>query len=298
MKELPVTAPIVYQAGVHYPVDPSLPSSELVYGLINYDNGTNYTPTTLRLSTPQVNMDTIKYPRNSKIFAVSRPGAPTQGSTWYYYDRISLPYYLSNYPEIHVEVPPGGLTMRSLIPFFNETFNMGLEAQDVRDDLIDFTPNAVNRFTISTASLAWQDSVEIVVEAEKIDIGTLPGLSELDLIQVVDQHPKTYGELYGYWTNTKPIGPVLFDIPMTRLANDVLARALTSVTGDFWSHVSKASPFNLYNATVKYNGRIVDQTEWPGNADKGYMLVVNVDPVFCTEFQNPLVLYYNRVQGS
>lgn len=74
-----MTAPIVFQAGTdYYVVDPSLPSSELVYGLINHDNGTNYTPTTLRLSTPQVNLDTEKYPRNSKIFAVTRPGAPVQ----------------------------------------------------------------------------------------------------------------------------------------------------------------------------------------------------------------------------
>lgn len=293
-----MTAPIVFQAGTdYYVVDPSLPSSELVYGLINHDNGTNYTPTTLRLSAPQVNLDTEKYPRNSKIFAVTRPGAPVQGSTWYYYDRISLPYYLQNYPEIRVEVPEGATTMRDLIPFMNSTFNMGLRAEDVRPDLIDFGVNAVNRFTISTASLAWQDSVEIIVDAAKIDLATLVGNDELGIIQVVTEHPMTYGELYGYWTNTKPIGPVLFDIPITKLADDVLARALTSVTGDFWTHESKLSQFNLYNGTVLYNGRIVDQTEWPGNADKGYMMVVNVDPTFCSEFQNPLVLYYNRVQG-
>lgn len=294
-----MTTQVVYQDGTdRYPVDPSLPSSDLVYGLINFDNGTNYTPTTLRLSVPQVNLDTVQYPRNSRIFAVTRPGAPVQGSTWYYYDRISLPHYLSNYPTIYVDVPPGATTMRDLIPFFNETFNMGLQAADVRADLIDFAPNASNRFTISTASLAWQDSVEIVVEAARIDIGTLPGSDELDLIQVVAEHPMTYGEMYGYWTNTKPIGPVLFNIPITPLADDTLSRALTSVTGDFWTHESKLSNFNLWNAQVKYNGRIVDQTTWPGNAEKGYMMVVEVDPTFCSEFQNPLVLYYNRVQGS
>lgn len=294
-----MTTQLVYQDGTdHYLVDPSLPSSELVYGLINYDNSTNYTPTTLRLSLPQVNLDTANYPRNSRIFAVTRPGAPVQGSTWYYYDRISLPYYLQNYPTIYVDVPPGATTMQDLIPFFNETFNMGLQPEDVRADQIDFAPNAPNRFTISTASLAWQDSVEIVVEAARIDIGTLTGNDELDLVQVVATKPMTYGELYGYWTNTKPIGPVLANIPITTLADDTLPRALTSVTGDFWAYDTKLSNFNLQNAKVKYNGRIVDQTEWPGNVDKGYMMVVEVDPTFCSEFQNPLVLYYNRVQGS
>lgn len=294
-----MTTQIVYKEGTdYYVVDPSLPSSDLVFGLINHDNGTNYTPTTLRLSTPQVNMDTVKFPRNSKIFAVTRPGAAVQGSTWYYYDRISLSFYLQNYPEIDVEVPPGATTMQDLIPFFNETFNMGLTNADVRPDLIDFSPNAINRFTISTGSLAWQDSVLINVDAAKIDLAKVTGDDELDLIQVVAEHPMTYGELYGYWTNTKPIGPVLMDVPMTTLADDTLARALTSVTGDFWTHQSKLSPMNLFNGKVLFNGRIVDQTEWPGNADKGYMMVVNLDPTYCSEFQNPLVLYYNRVQGT
>ena len=241
-----MTTQIVYQAGVDdYVVDTSLPSSELVYGLINHDNNTDYTPTTLRLSTPQVNMDIVKYPRNSRIFAVTRPGAAQQGSTWYYYDRISLPYYLQNYPEIRVEVPLGATTMRDLIPFFNETFNMGLVSADVRADAIDRSPNADNRFTISTTSLAWQDSVAIIIEADKIDISTLPGNPELDLIAVVEEHPMTYGEMYGYWTNTKAIGPTLYNIPITKLADDVLARALSQVTGDFWSYAPTQGPLNL-----------------------------------------------------
>lgn len=290
---------LVYQAGAgDYVVDPSLPSSELVFGLINHDNGTNYTPTTLRLATPQVNMDTVKYPRNSRIFAVSRPGAPTQGQTWYYYDRISLPYYLQNYPEIMVELPDGATTMRDLIPFFNETFNMGLVPEDVRPDLIDRSPNATNRFTISTSSLAWQDSVAIIIDAAKIDISTLPGDADLDIIKVVEQQPMTYGELYGYWTNTANIGPTLFGIPMTPLQNDVLARALSQATGDYWAYDPATSERNLYGARVSYNGRIVDQTTWPGMVGKAYVIVVEIDPTFCAEFQGPLVLYYNRVQGS
>lgn len=294
-----MTTPLVYTAGAgDYVVDPSLPSSELVYGLINHDNGTNYTPQTLRLATPQVNMDIVKYPRNTRIFATTRAGAATQGSTWYYYDRISLSYYLQNYPEIRVDADASAITMRDLIPFFNQNFNTGLQAEDVRADLIDRSPGADNRFTISTASLAWQDSVAIIIEAAKIDLGTLPGTGELDMIQVVTTSPMIYGEMYGYWTDTKTIGPTLFGIPSTKLTNDVLPRALSQVTGDFWAYEAKLSPLNLWNAKVTYNGRIVDQTTWPGNADKGYMIVVEVDPTFCSQFQNPLVMYYNRVQGS
>jgi len=271
-----------------------LSSQELVYGLINHDNQTDYTSLTLRLGTPTVNNNT-QHPRNTKIHASTRPGAPKQGETDFYYDRISLAYYLQNYPDLTVDLTDDMTTMQDLIPWMNAKFGLGLVAADVRPDAISRTPNAQNRFVISAGSLAWQDSIPFKVTLEPIDIATLTGNNELDVINVVQQHPRTYGQLYGYATPTVDMNTALKTLPIGELSQTSgsnLASALSAATEDYWAFSAAASTRNLMESAVRFNGRPADQTDYP--VREGYNRIVIIDTAAnkCLEFESPLVLYY------
>lgn len=277
-----------------YVVDVSLSSQELVYGLINHDNDTDYTSLTLRLGTPTVNNNT-QHPRNTKIHASTRPGAPKQGETDFYYDRISLAYYLQNYPDLTVDLTDDMKTMQDLIPWFNTKFGLGLTALDVRPDVISRTPNAQNRFTISSGSLAWQDSIAFKVTLEPVDIGTLPGNNLLDVINVVQQHPRTYGQLYGYAVDTSTMNAVLKALPIGELTDSngpTLASALSTATTDYWAYNAAATVRNVMGMSVRFNGNPADQTLYPVREGFNRMVILDTDTNKCLEFEGPLVLYY------
>lgn len=279
-----------------YVVDVKLTSAELVYGLINHDNETDYTSLTLRLGTPTVN-NNAQHDRNTKIFAQTRPGAPKQGSTYFYYDRISLAYYLQNYPDLEVDITDEMITMRDLIPWMNETFGLGLVAEDVRADLIDRSPNAENRFAMSAASLAWQDSVLLQITVPPVDIATLEGNPALDAIEVVSEHPRTYGQLYGYQVDTTAMTALLTGLPIGALSNlngQNLSQALSTATTDYWAFDATPVVRNLYGASVRFNGRSSDQALYPTKPDNAYMVIVDIVESECLEFEGPLVLYYTR----
>lgn len=277
-----------------YVVDVSLSSQQLVYGLINHDNETDYTSLTLRLGTPTVN-NNIQHPRNTRIFAETRPGAPKQGSTFFYYDRISLAYYLQNYPDLTVDLTDDMKTMQDLVPWFNDKFGLGLVASDVRPDLISRVPNAQNRFAISAGSLAWQDSIAFRIVLEPVDIATLTGSNELDVINVVQEHPRTYGQLYGYATPTADMNAVLKTLPLGELSQTSgsnLASALSTATEDYWAFNTAASIRNLMEAAVRFNGRPADQTDYPVREGFNRMVIIDTAVSKCLEFEGPLVLYY------
>ncbi len=276
-----------------YPVDVSLTSSELVYGLINHDNETNHSALTLRLGIPFTNPDP-QYNRNTKIKAMSTPGAPRPGSTYFWYDRLSLDQYLQNHQNIVIPVSDGMKTMQDAVEWFNTEFELGLVKDDVKPDVINFEPNAVNKFTISSTSLAWQGSVNVRFEVDKIDIGTVVGNENLDCIHVASATNTVYGELYGYAVDTKDIGVVLYQTPTAELTEDTLAKALTSASGDFWAYDEKQSVRNLYKADVTFNGRVTDQVTHKGKPNYEYMMLVQPNDLYCVGFQGPLVLYYNH----
>lgn len=277
-----------------YVVDVSLPSSVLVYGLINHDNDTLWDGATLRLSTPIINPNADRA-RNTRIFAMALPGAPEPGSTYFWYDRISLSYYLTNYPEIDVQLDHGWKTTHDLIPWFNSKFGLGLEKIDVKSEFLDLTPNAENWFNIAGTSLAWMDGVKINLLADKVDLDELEGSPELDGVHTQEVTPSIYGQLYGFSLDTSNQGNTLYLMNQIKVTNGELALFLSAVGGDPWAHQNSLQVLNTYSATLMFNGVIGDQSAYPARSGYTRILVVDMNPVYCTEFQNSLVIYYNQV---
>lgn len=281
-----------------YVVDVSLPSSVLVYGLINHDNNTLWDGTTLRLSTPIVNPNADKN-RNTRVFAVALPGATDQGSTYFWYDRISLSYYLSNFPTIDIQMDDSWTTTHDLIPWFNSKFGLGLEKSDVRAEYLDLTPNAENWFNISGTSLAWMDGVLINLLTDKVDISDLEGTPVLDGVYTTTQADTIYGPLYGFALNTTSPSTQnnLFVMNQTKVDNGDLATLLASLDtlgGNTWVHANTAGPCNTFEANMVFNGVITNQSAHPARAGYTRVLVVDMSTTYCTNFQNPLVIYYNH----
>lgn len=282
-----------------YVVDVSLPSSVLVYGLINHDNDTLWDGSTLRLSTPIINPNADKN-RNTRVFAVALPGAVEQGSTYFWYDRISLSYYLSNFPTIDIQMDESWTTTHDLIPWFNSKFGLGLEKTDVRSEFLDTTPNAENWFNISGTSLAWMDGVLINLLTDKVDISTLEGTPVLDGVYTTTQASTIYGPLYGFALDTT--APVvrnqLFLMNQTKVSNGELATLLTTLDqkeGNNWVHVNSPDVCNTFEAVMVYNGTINGQTTHPARTGYTHVLVVDMSGTYCTNFHNSLVIYYNQV---
>lgn len=277
-----------------YPVDVSLTSSELVYGLINHDNQTDYNSLTLRIGPPLPNPDQI-HSRNTRILATARPSAPTQGQAYLYYNRISLAYYLQNFAYIEVDLDDTMQTMQDLIPQFKTLFGITFENDDVRPLAIDRTPGAENRFVIASSSLAWMDSVPLYLNLPPVDIGPLQGNPVLEIIHVSSDDVRVYGELYAYVIDATAFAGLLstftYPYPMT---NAGLASALTLATGDTWVYQAAPAAYNLYSAQVAFNGRVVDQTVYPGKVGYTNVCVITLDETSATDISGPLVLYYNH----
>lgn len=141
-----------------YVVDTSLPSVDLVYGLINNDNNTVYSKSTLNLATPETNTNPA-IDRNSKILASNIKYS--NNTLMLYYDRLDiadvlrmeLPIILSNVTETTVD---------QMMWFFNSTYKMGLTKAEISASAVDLTGNTTT-WTIADNSMAWVGNLPLTI---------------------------------------------------------------------------------------------------------------------------------------
>ena len=141
-----------------YVVDTSLPSVDLVYGLINNDNNTVYSKSTLNLATPTTNTNPA-IDRNSKILASNIKYS--NNTLMLYYDRLDiadvlrmeLPIILSNVTETTVD---------QMMWFFNSTYKMGLTKAEISASAVDLTGNTTT-WTIEDSSMAWVGNLPLTI---------------------------------------------------------------------------------------------------------------------------------------
>ncbi len=143
-----------------YVPDISLTSDELVYQLINNDNGTYYDAAHLTLGVPSVN--TTDYSDKNTRITVSHPKYGAIDGTLLYYNRMDIQKVFDNTFPLFVCLN-GELTASELGAYFQSTYGVGLGSVDISPTIISGTTNTEIVFTISDSSLAWYGQTPMMV---------------------------------------------------------------------------------------------------------------------------------------
>ncbi len=153
-----------------YVPDISLTSDELVYQLINNDNGTYYDAAHLTLGTPSVN--TTDYLDKNTRITVSHPKYGTIDGALLYYNRMNIQQVFDNTFPLFVCLN-GENDATALGPYFQSVYGVGLGSSDIASAVIANTTNTELVFTISDSSLAWYGQTPMmVVSKSKYFYGT------------------------------------------------------------------------------------------------------------------------------
>jgi len=145
---------------------------EVVIDLINFDNGKNFTPATLRIV--DVPLAIPKSPpifRNTEIVVTAPVAVKKRGQARLWYNRIDLNTVPANRSTVF-ETPTKITKLSEVIPAVNERYRINLTPADYIDvpmTVLDFEPVKV---TIQTAphSLVYIGYLEIDVVALPVDV--------------------------------------------------------------------------------------------------------------------------------
>lgn len=140
-----------------YIVDLSLPATELVYGLINNDNDTNYDSSKVTLG--EVSAVPGETPRNSTL-TLSRVNYPLM-TLDIFYDRLTFDEVIdSDYPIV-ISREAGDTTTWDLINGVNEGLGFGLVPADIVNAALDLgDPNVT--LEANSTSYAWLGEIPVL----------------------------------------------------------------------------------------------------------------------------------------
>lgn len=281
-----------------YPVDVSLPSSDLVYGLINHDNPPQngehvLTPELLVLGTPTTNQSA--YERDTQITATATAKLTElddyEGSTTLYYDRINIGAYLRNVAPILIDAPDA-TKMRDIWPIIKERFGLGLTAEEIVNDELNWDTVNGQLLRVASNCLAWTGSVRILMKSRVPNLDDIIAIKELDGLKFFGQGVRASGEIYSYSRDTSDYGELLASLVTGTVISDVVvADLLAEMTTDRWVLDDNAAPYNLYNAKVDFNGELGERI--PARAGYQYGIEISLDENYCTAVGGPLIFYYN-----
>lgn len=281
-----------------YPVDVSLPSSDLVYGLINHDNPPQngehvLTPELLILGTPTTNQSA--YDRDTQITATATAKLTElddyEGHTTLYYDRINIGAYLRNVAPILIDAPDA-TKMRDIWPIIKERYGLGLTAEEIINDDLNWDTLNGQLLRVASDCLAWTGSVRILMKSRVPNINDIIAIKELDGLKFTGQGKRTSGEIYSYSRNTTDYGDLLATLVTGTVISDVMAAdLLAEITTDRWVLEDSQAPYNLYNAKVDFNGELGERI--PARTGYQYGIEISLDEHYCTAVGGPLIFYYN-----
>ncbi len=145
-----------------YIVDLSLPSDEMVLGLINNDNELALRMDEVNLGVAQVNTDVIRHPRDTTMLVTN--GKYARDTLRVYYDRLSIEDVISmKYPIIVRGVADGNVS--DLLTYVNSEYGLGLVPADIVDAaLSDLTEEIASaELDMQSTNRAWLGSVPILI---------------------------------------------------------------------------------------------------------------------------------------
>lgn len=120
-----------------YRVDMSQRPADILRGLVNFDNGTDFNATTMGFNpkgaSPLPHREAVKRERNSKVLA--RFKGRFRGERLFYYNRINLNEFFGN---ICAGAPYGEhRTTTELLPYVKKDLGVDIQPDEVLEDYID-----------------------------------------------------------------------------------------------------------------------------------------------------------------
>lgn len=152
-----------------YIVDLSLPSDEMVLGLINNDNDLELRMDEVNLGEAEVNTDVIRHPRDTTMLITN--GKYARDTLRVYYDRLSIEEVISmKYPIIVRGVEDGNVS--DLLTYVNSEYGLGLVPADIVDAaLTDLTEEISSaELDMQATNRAWLGSVPILILGEGMSV--------------------------------------------------------------------------------------------------------------------------------
>ncbi len=152
-----------------YIVDLSLPSDEMVLGLINNDNDLELRMDEVNLGEAQVNTDVIRHPRDTTMLVTN--GKYARDTLRVYYDRLSIEEVISmKYPIIVRGVEAGNVS--DLLTYVNSEYGLGLVPADIVDAaLTDLTEEISSaELDMQVTNRAWLGSVPILILGDGMSV--------------------------------------------------------------------------------------------------------------------------------
>lgn len=281
-----------------YQVDVSLPSQDLVYGLINHDNPPGegeqiLTPELMVLGTPQANQ--TAFDRNTQIAATATARLTEledyQGTAILAYDRINIGTYLRNVSPISIDMPEA-TTMRELWPTIKEMFGLGIDVTEIVDDTLNWDTVNGQLLKIAPGSLAWTGSVRILMKARVPNLNDIVARKQCDGLRFQGIGTQTSGEVYSYGRDTSNVVDFLeMLVTGTTISDITVADMLSEITGDKWQMDQAPLPYNVFNAWVTFNGQLGGNI--PKRAGFTHGIEIAIDSNYCLAVGGPLVFYYN-----
>lgn len=143
-----------------YRVDMSQRPADILRGLVNFDNGTDFNETTLGFNvkgaSPLPHREVVKRGRNSKVMA--RFKGKFRGERLFYYNRINLNEFFGN---ICAGAPHGEhKSTRELLPYVRKDLGVDILPEEVLDEYIDPEAAFVD-IAILRNSLTYTGSVRV-----------------------------------------------------------------------------------------------------------------------------------------
>lgn len=152
-----------------YIVDLSLPSDEMVLGLINNDNDLELRMDEVNLGEAQVNTDVIRHPRDTTMLVTN--GKYARDTLRVYYDRLSIEEVISmKHPIIVRGVEDGNVS--DLLTYVNSEYGLGLVPADIVDAaLTDLTEEISSaELDMQSTNRAWLGSVPILILGDGMSV--------------------------------------------------------------------------------------------------------------------------------
>ncbi|QXO10862.1 hypothetical protein pEaSNUABM54_00036 [Erwinia phage pEa_SNUABM_54] len=277
------------------PIPRNLPSEQMVIALINRDNNLNLSSSDVVVSEPRKNPTPTTITGTTAVRDTLADLLAVYGGN--FKESAPITYRRLNADTIFAKVttvirPKNQVNTTDLIADINTLYGLALTVDDVVNELLDLNTLPYSlKVKFKDDNPAWIGSIPVIIKRMPTDIATVVTNNVLPVLRYpTGQSTLIQGDLYAYSRDFTANVSTLVDISFTSVLDPLVAILAAEFKPDAWVMKASASPFNLYGATVVYNGPVVDT--YSTRRDRARCLVLQLSKS-CNNMAGRLILHYD-----